>query len=173
MKNREITLIAILIALLIICSQIALPIGPVPITLQTLAVLMIGYLLSPKNAVLATTIYLVTGLLGLPIFSNFMGGFQAALLPSFGFILGFIPATYFQALYLKKYSNLWVAGLLNFMITYLIGLTYMAFILNVYLGSGLHFTRILMLGLIPFIPGDLLKIFVGVNLGKRLRSLVK
>lgn len=173
MKNREITLTAIMIAILIICSQLALPIGPVPITLQTLAVLMIGYLLSPKNAVLATIIYLVVGIFGLPIFSNFMGGFQAVLLPSFGFILGFIPATYFQAKYLEKYANLWLAGIINFMITYFIGLVYMAFILNVYLGSSLNFTGILMAGLIPFIPGDVLKILVGVTLAKRVRPILR
>lgn len=173
MKNREITLTAILMTILMICSQISLPIGPIPFTLQTLAVLMIGYFLSPKTAVLVTTIYLVAGVFGLPIFTNFMGGFQAVLLPSFGFILGFIPATYFQAKYLEKHRNLWIAGIINFLITYLIGLTYMALILNMYLGSGLTITGILMTGLIPFIPMDIAKIIVAVLLVKRLLPIVR
>lgn len=172
MKNRDLTLIAILIAILIVCSQLALPIGPVPITLQTLAVLLIGYLLPPKNAFLATSIYLVMGLFGLPIFSNFMGGLQSFLMPSFGFALGFIPASYFQAKYLTKFQNLIVAGIINFTITYLIGLSYMAFILNIYLNSQLNFVGILMAGMIPFIPGDILKLVVGVILAKRLLPII-
>lgn len=173
MKNRDITLTAIMITLLIICSQLSLPIGPVPITLQTFAVLMIGYLLSPKNAVLATSIYLIMGLFGLPIFSNFMGGFQSFLLPSFGFILGFIPASYLQAKYLTKYSNLAIAGIINFAVTYVIGLTYMALILNIYLNSQLNFVGILMAGMIPFIPGDLLKLVVGVFIAKRILPILQ
>lgn len=173
MKNQEITFTAIMVTLLIICSQLSLPIGPVPITLQTLAVLMIGYLLSPKNSVRATSIYLIMGLFGLPIFSNFMGGFQAALLPSFGFILGFIPASYVQAKYLTKHSNLMMAAMINFTITYVIGLAYMAFILNVYLNNQMGFIGILMAGLIPFIPGDLFKMLVGVLLAKRLLPILE
>lgn len=172
MKTKDMTRIAILIGLLIICSQLALPIGPVPITLQTLGALMIGYLLSPKNAVITTGLYLLMGLIGFPIFSNFIGGPQAILLPSFGFALAFLPATYLQAKYLEKYSNLWLAGCINVVITYLIGLGYMGFILNVYLGSGLDFMGLLFIGFIPFIPGDITKIVVAVVLAKRLFPII-
>lgn len=102
MKAKDLTLTAILLALLIVLSQLSVPIGPIPITLQTLAVLFIGYFLSPRSTVIATFTYLVGGLVGLPIFSNFQGGLQSVLLPSFGFILSFIPAAFFQALYLRK-----------------------------------------------------------------------
>lgn len=177
MKTKEITLTAIMITILIICSQLSIPIGPIPVTLQTLAVLMIGYFLTSKTAVLATCLYLFMGLAGFPIFSAFTGGIQAMLMPSFGFILGFIPASYVQAKYLEKYSSLEIkhlviSGMLNFSITYLIGLTYMAGILNFYLDSHLTLTGILMAGFIPFIPGDILKLSVGVLLAKRLLPII-
>ena len=94
MKTKDITFTAIMLSILIVCSQISIPIGPVPITLQTLAILLIGYFLSPKKSALATTLYLIMGLAGLPIFSAFSGGPQSILMPSFGFILGFIPVSY-------------------------------------------------------------------------------
>lgn len=173
MKTKDLTLTAILLAILIICSQLALPIGPVPITLQTLAVMMIGYLLSSRNVILATFIYLVMGLAGLPVFSAFSGGLQYVFMPSFGFILSFIPASYLQAKYLEYYSNpevkqLVIAGLINFSITYLIGLTYMAGILNLYMNSQMNFVGILMAGFIPFLFGDILKLIVSVTLAKKL-----
>lgn len=177
MKTKDLTLTAILLAILIICSQLALPIGPVPITLQTLAVMMIGYLLSSRNAILATIIYLVMGLAGLPVFSAFSGGLQYVFMPSFGFVLSFIPASYLQAKYLEYYSNpevkqLVIAGLINFSITYLIGLTYMAGILNLYMNSQMNFVGILMAGFIPFLFGDILKIIVSVTLAKKLIPLI-
>ena len=177
MKTKDLTLTAILLAILIICSQLALPIGPVPITLQTLAVMMIGYLLSSRNAILATFIYLVMGLAGLPVFSAFSGGLQYVFMPSFGFVLSFIPASYLQAKYLEYYSNpevkqLVIAGLINFSITYLIGLTYMAGILNLYMNSQMNFVGILMAGFIPFLFGDILKIIVAVTLTKNLLPII-
>src|SRR5699024_2650268 len=131
MKTKEITLTAVLIALLIVCSQIVIPIGPIPITLQTLAVLMIGYFLSPKNAWLATSLYLIMGVAGLPVLAGFSGGFHVLLTPAFGFVIGFIPASYMQAKYLDHHSNtetkhLLISALLNTVFTYLIGLIYMA-----------------------------------------------
>lgn len=178
MKTKNLTLTAILLAILIICSQLALPIGPVPITLQTLAVMMIGYLLSPRNALLATTIYLVMGLAGLPVFSAFSGGLQYVLMPSFGFALSFIPASYLQAKYLEKQSNPEVkqfilAGLINFSITYLIGLTYMTGILNLYMNRQLNFVGILMAGFIPFLFGDILKLIVSITLAKKIIPLIE
>lgn len=178
MKTKDLTLTAILLAILIICSQLALPIGPVPITLQTLAVMMIGYLLSSRNAILTTFIYLVMGLAGLPVFSAFSGGLQYVFMPSFGFVLSFIPASYLQAKYLEYYSNpevkqLVIAGLINFSITYLIGLTYMTGVLNIYMNSQLNFVGILMAGFIPFLLGDILKIIVAVTLTKNLLPIIE
>lgn len=178
MKAKDVTLSAILLALLIIFSQLSLPIGPIPITLQTMAVLLIGYFLSPKNALIVTFTYSLGGLIGLPFFSNFQGGLQSILLPSFGFILAFPIAAFLQAKVLERIefpttNHLIIAGVINVMTTYFIGLIYMATILNFYLGQDLSFTGILMAGLIPFIPGDILKLLISVVLTKRLLPFIK
>lgn len=163
-------------AVLVVASQIALPIFPVPITLQSLAVLIIGYLLTPRNAMMSTLLFLILGLIGLPVFTGFSGGVQSVLTPSFGFVISFIPASYFQAKYLqnKKIPHLKdfaIAGLINLVFMYVIGLIYMTGILNIHLGSNLHLWGVLMVGLMPFIPGDILKFVVSITLSKRLRKI--
>lgn len=178
MTSKDITLSSIMLTILIVCSQIALPIGPIPITLQTLAVLMIGFLLPPQKTVVVTGLYVIAGLIGLPFFSGFTGGFQSVLLPSFGFVLSFILAASVQAWYLSTVKSictphLIIAGFLNILITYMIGLPYMAGILNVYMGNNMGSTTILMLGFIPFIPGDLLKLGISVIIAKRIIPILR
>lgn len=177
MKTKDITLTAVMVAILIVCSQLSIPIGPVPITLQTLAVLLIGFLLTPRNAFSATSIFALMGLAGLPVFSGFTGGLQAVLLPSFGFIVAFVPASYFQAKYLQKVSvlnfkHLAIAGFINIAVTYAVGLPYMAAILNIYMNNDMGAIAILMAGFIPFIPGDLLKLFFSVTIAKRILPII-
>ena len=88
--TREITLISLFSALTAIGAFISIPLGPVPITLQTLFVLLAGFLLSPRSAALSQIVYIGIGLAGVPIFSGFTGGLQAILKPSFGFLVGFV-----------------------------------------------------------------------------------
>ncbi|RFP39282.1 hypothetical protein DDJ69_32005, partial [Klebsiella oxytoca] len=79
MKAKDITLVGLLVAILIVCSQIAIPIGPVPITLQTFAVMLIGMIVKPKHAFYTTLLYLIIGVFGLPVFAGGLGGLQAVL----------------------------------------------------------------------------------------------
>lgn len=174
MKTRELTLSALMIATLIICSQLSIPIGIVPITLQTFAILIIGMTLSVKNCLLVTTGYLVLGLTGLPVFAGGTGGIQSVLSPAFGFAIGFIPAAALIAYYLSKqtFLALWhylLIGTLATLVIYIIGLVYMNFILTVIIGSQLSLIQLLMAGMIPFIPGDLLKIILSSAVAVRLR----
>lgn len=172
------TLSALMIALLAIFAQFSIPIGPVAVTLQTFVVFLIGALLTPKNAFLTTVLYLVLGLLGAPVFANFNGGLHSFLLPSFGFALSWVPATTLQALYLKRIEEVTTKQLvfsfiINFLMTYLIGLAYMAMIINVNTGNLMNIAEILWIGFLPFIPGDIMKIFVATLLVKRLRNYFK
>lgn len=175
MKAKEVTTSAIMLSILIVCSQIALPIGPIPITLQTLAILLIGFLLPPKSTLVVTTLYVLGGLIGLPFFSGFVGGIQSVFLPSFGFIISFIAAAFFQAKYLSLFNNLKskhyiLSGLLNIGVTYLIGLSYMSFIFNVYLGNTISIKTLLLTGLLPFITGDFIKLTSSILIAKRLKN---
>lgn len=175
MKIGDLTRVSLLLALLIVSAQFAIPIGPVAISLQTLVVLIIGLILPTGQAVLTTGLYLAIGLIGLPVFSQAMGGPYSVLLPSFGFILSFIPAvwaisTIHQRSPQSGITNYLVPVLLGHLIIYAIGLSYMAFILNIYLGNGMSFGRILALGMLPFIPGDIIKAILAISISKRVKT---
>lgn len=175
MKTKDITTIAFMTALLVVSSQLAIPIGPIPLTLQTLAIFLIGFLLTPKNAFLSTFLFLVLGLIGLPVFSGFTGGLQSLLLPSFGFVLSFMPASYFQAYYLEnnphpRLKDFVVAGLINLIITYTIGLLYMVIILSLQI-NDFQLWEVVTIAL-TFLPGDLLKLSFAILLTRRVRPVL-
>ena len=70
MKINELCYMAIMLALLIVCSKISVNIGPIPITLQTFAVIMVGYVLKFKKAFIVFLAYILMGLVGIPVFSG-------------------------------------------------------------------------------------------------------
>lgn len=175
MKTRDITLSALMIAVLAICSQLSIPIGPIPITLQTFAVLLIGMILPSKHAFIVTSAYLLLGLIGFPVFANGSGGIQSFLSPAFGFAIGFIPAATLMARFIERKSqptlyNYLIASLIATLVLYSIGLSYMSFILNVVLGAQMTLSQVLMAGMLPFLPGDILKIIFSIVVAQRLRA---
>lgn len=175
MKVADLTRVALLLALLIISAQFAIPFGPVAISLQTLIVLIIGLTLPTKMAVLTTSLYLVVGLIGLPVFTQAMGGPYSIFLPSFGFIVSFIPAVWVISKIRTKKSkkqtrhDIWAVFIGN-LIIYLMGISYMSFILVFYLGNEMNLSKILSIGMLPFIPGDIIKSAIAISISKRLNA---
>ena len=86
-KIESMTLIALGAALIAALSPFQIPFGPIPITLQTLAIGLVASLFRPKEATLAVIIYLLLGAIGLPVFAGGSGGFQAFYGPTAGFLL--------------------------------------------------------------------------------------
>ncbi|MCW6659197.1 biotin transporter BioY [Aerococcaceae bacterium NML191292] len=173
MKTRDLTLISLSIALLIICSQLAFNIGPVPLTLQTLAVLLIAFNLKPVQALIATSLYTFMGLVGLPVFANWSGGVQTILSPTFGFILSFIVASYVASSLVHRYAkrtwqHYFVAATIATILIYAIGMIYFAGIMNFYKGANMPFSQIIALTMLPFIPGDIIKAMLAVIVSQRL-----
>jgi len=174
MSTKKLVYVSLFASLTAIGSFISIPLGPVPITLQTLFVLLSGFVLGPKLAFISQGVYILLGLIGLPIFAGMTGGPQSILKPSFGFVLSFLLASFLVG-YLtkdkKNFKNYLIAGTIGTIIMYIIGIPYMAFILNNVLNSNLSFDRILQIGLIMFIPGDILKLLVASSLGYKLIKL--
>jgi len=173
--TREITLISLFSALTAIGAFISIPLGPVPITLQTLFVLLAGFLLKPRSAALSQIVYIGIGMAGVPIFSGFTGGIQSILKPSFGFLVGFVAASLIASVLSRKHPTpmgIFFAGAAATVSMYIIGIPYMAFILNHVMDGGFSFTAILNMGLLLFLPGDLLKLTVATYLGNRLRKIL-
>jgi len=173
---RDITQIGIFTALTAVGAFISIPIGPVPITLQSFFVLLSGIILGSKKAMFSQITYLLLGLIGFPIFSGFSGGLQHIFKPSFGFIIGYVAAAYVVGKLTEEKTALqylWAAVLTGTLIIYTFGLPYMYYILNIMLNSNLSIVKILQLGMFAFIPGDMLKAVIIVFFAQKISPLLK
>lgn len=178
MKTLSLTRVALLLALLVISSQFAIPIGPVAISLQTLVVLIIGLVLPTGQAVLTTSLYVFIGFMGLPVFTQAMGGPYSVLLPSFGFILSFIPAVWVMSKIqrvkaIPETKRSFLAVTAGNSIIYVIGILYMTLIFHFYLENTLSLGKALLIGMLPFIPGDIVKSLIAVSVAKRLNRYLE
>ena len=154
MKTNKMIKAALMAALTAVGAYIIIPIGPVPITLQTFFVLLSGRLLGKKYGVLAQITYLLLGAFGLPIFSGGQGGLGVIAGPTGGFLISFAAAAWIAAYcsgnYKKDFFILTAAVFSN----YLIGSIYFTLVTGTGLIAALNIT------VIPFIPGDLVKIIL-------------
>ena len=175
MEIKDMIKVALFTSLTMIGGMLSINIGPVPITMQTVFVLLSGLVLGPKLGSYSQMIYILLGLVGLPVFAGGMSGPASFLSPSFGFVIGFILAAntvgwISQSLEYNR-KNITLALIIGNGVIFLIGIPYMYFILNIYMGNSLNIIEILNVGLIPFIPGEILKILLGVNIGIRMKYL--
>jgi biotin transport system substrate-specific component len=178
MNTRKTLLSALFSGLLIVGAFIRIPLPPVPITLQTLFILLAGMLLGRKLAVGATIVYLFLGAVGLPVFTG-GGGLAAMLGPTGGFLFGFLLASFAAGTIadLGRKENgkiqlpyLITAAIVGSLAVYLIGIPWLKFNL------GLSWTKAFAAGMLPFIPGDLIKsavsVLLGIALGPRTASML-
>lgn len=144
---------------------IRIPMVPVSMTLQTLFVFLTGLLLPPGNAALAIVIYIILGLIGLPVFTS-GGGIGALISPTGGFIFGFLFAAFIGSLLAKRKHdsilyNLLVVLVME-MVTYLVGIPWLKINLST------TWAKAFTVGLVPFIIGDAVKMAVASIAGKLL-----
>ncbi len=175
MSARKLVYTALFAVLTAVGAFLRIPLGVSSITLQFLFTAMAGVLLGPGCGALSQGVYVALGLIGLPIFTT-GGGFSYVLQPTFGFLLGLIPAAaIIGAISGKSTSPLRIAlacaaGLAAL---YAVGVPYMALILNGYMGKNMSLSALLWAGMIPFLPGDAIKIAVTALLCPLLRKRVK
>ena len=175
MTSRKLVYTALFAVLTAVGAFLRIPLGVSSITLQFLFTAMAGVLLGPGCGALSQGVYVALGLIGLPIFTT-GGGFGYVLQPTFGFLLGLIPAAaIIGAISGKSTSPLRIAlacaaGLAAL---YAVGVPYMALILNGYMGKNMSLSALLWAGMIPFLPGDAIKIAVTALLCPLLRKRVK
>lgn len=169
--NRAIILTnsSLFIAMIAVFSWISIPIPlplfPVPITLQTLAVLLAGAVMK-RHAIIAITLYLVLGGLGLPVFHNGMAGLGVLFGPTGGFLIGFIPAVLITGL-AYEYSRREIRILGLILAT---GLIYGFGIVWLIISTGMALPAALMAGMIPFLPGDAVKVAATYLIAARLEQ---
>lgn len=149
-------------AVVSLLAQVEIPLWPVPITGQTLGVIVVGAALGAWRGAAALTTYMLLGLAGLPIFAGFTGTIAALGKPSFGFIVGFIASAFVAGWFAQRAWDrkplLAFAGFaLASIMPFVFGVPYLAFILNSVMGLGLTFGEVLEAGLWPFIVGGVIK----------------
>ncbi len=177
-RTRTLVLMSLTIALTSAGAYIRIPIGPVPITLQTFFVLISGAVLGPGPGAMAMATYIVLGLAGLPIFSS-GGGPQYIFAPTFGFLLSFPVASAIVGYGLKwaerKEGRIRLVTVL-FLGTgsiYLVGVPYLAGYLRWIQQKEVGLGSVFVMGMVPFLPGDLAKIAIASWVIPPLRRILE
>jgi len=150
------------VAVVALLAQVEIPLWPVPITGQTLGVIIVGASLGAWRGAAALTTYMVLGLAGLPIFAGLTGSLVAIAKPSFGFVIGFIFSAFVAGWFAERaWDRRPALAFVGFaaasVVPFLFGIPYLAVVLNVSLGLDLTFWQILEAGLFPCIIGGLVK----------------
>ncbi len=168
--------IAMFAAIIAVCSQISISVGPVPFTLQTLGVFVTAGLLGAKRGVISVVVYIAMGLVGIPVFAGFSGGISSLVSPSFGYILGFILTALAVGLGKKLFGTkvipMTVSMVIGLVLCYIVGTAYF---MIVYSANDNPISLATALGwcVIPFIVPDICKIAAAVTLVNRLGKIVK
>ncbi|HEY8805492.1 MAG TPA: biotin transporter BioY [Clostridium sp.] len=171
LSTRDLIITALFTALTAVGGFISIPLGPVPLTLQTLFVILSGLILGAKLGALSQITYIILGLIGLPVFSGGTGGLTSIVSPTFGFLLSFIVSAYVIGKLTEKnksLSKIIYSVILGTIAIYIIGVPYFYFIFTNYLGKSINFYAALKYACIPFIPGDLIKAVIAIILAKKL-----
>lgn len=146
--------------------RIPLPFTPVPITLQTFFVLLSGAVLG-KFGIISQFCYILLGVLGLPVFTNAGSGLFYLLGPTGGYLFGFLLASYFLGKMISKGKS-FLSIFILMCIADLIILSLGSIWLKILFGYSID--KILLIGFLPFIPGDLLKIILASTLFFKINS---
>jgi biotin transport system substrate-specific component len=168
---RRLVLCALFAALTAVCSQLQIPLPMVPINLALFAVHLSGALLGPAYGFLSMAIYVLLGAAGLPVFTGLAGGMGVLLGKTGGYILGYCFCAAFVGLWSRRTGHGFVslcAGMaLGLCLCYLFGTLWFMRL------SGLGLYASLGYCVLPFLPGDAVKIALAALLARRLEKPMK
>ena len=158
----DILLIAAGTALTELSAQIIVPLQPVPFTMQTFAVLLVGTAMGPMRGAISMALYMVLGLVGLPVFAGLSSG-NALLLPTGGYLVGFVLAAALvgwlaQVEWDRKFLKAIVTFTAGSVVIYAVGAPWLAASL------GISLTDAIGVGVVPFLVGDALKALLAAGL---------
>lgn len=167
-KTRNMTVCAIMAALMCILGPMSVPIGPIPISLTNLVIYLTVYLLGTKKACISYLVYMLLGAVGLPVFSGFAGGIGKLAGPTGGYLVGFIFMTVICGVIMERFQRkaipTWLGMVLGTLVAYLFGTVWFV----VQTQSAVMYA--LTACVFPFIPFDLIKITIAILLGKAVRK---
>lgn len=171
---RDMTLCALFAALIAIGTFIRIPTPLLPLTLQTLFVVLAGLTLGPRRGAGAVTIYVTAGLVGAPVFTQ-GGGPGYVLNPTFGYIVAFIAGAWAAGWLGRPGAGFWrlaLAGAAGIAVIYAAGIPYYYFVARYYMGRTLGAQTLIWTFVLMPLPGDLASCLVAAAIVRRLRALL-
>ena len=169
-KAYEITMTALMAAITCILAPLSIPIGPVPISFTNLAIYLSLYLLGWKRGPISYLIYLLLGLVGLPVFSGFTGGPAKLAGPTGGYIIGFIAMAVIAGLVIDNCRKSWfqlIGMIVGTAVCYLLGTIWFCLV------ADYTFKAALAVCVIPFIPADLVKMIIAMIIGPMIKKRIR
>lgn len=169
-RTSTIAIVALMAAVTCVLGPLSLPIGPVPISLGTLAIYFTAILLGWKKGTMSCLIYLLLGLVGMPVFSGFTAGPGKLFGPTGGYLVGYIFLILIAGWFIERFEGkrgMYLLGMiLGTIVLYVIGTAWLAY------EARMTFQAALMAGVIPFIPGDVIKMLITLAIGPVIRGQV-
>lgn len=167
---------ALFAALITVGAFIKIPVPVVPFTLQFLFTMLAGLLLGGRLGAISVLVYIILGLIGLPVFTE-GGGIGYLLKPSFGYIIGFCIASYVTGSIAHKvttpsYKRLYLANFTGLGIVYLCGMVYYYIICNFVIESPIGLWTLFLYCFLLAVPGDIVLCIVSAILAKRILSIL-
>lgn len=167
----NIVFVALFVAVIAVCSQIAIPFGQVPFTLQTLGVFVASSILGTKRGTISVLIYMLLGAIGLPVFSGFSGGVGILMGPTGGYIIGFIFTAFIVGIMTEKLGKrIWILAtsmIIGLVLCYAFGTAWFCIIMKKDILYGLVWC------VIPYLIPDAAKIALAIILVNRLEKVIK
>lgn len=172
------TISAMFTALIAVGAFIKIPMPLLPFTMQTFFTMLACFLLPKNYSALSAGLYLILGLIGVPIFTG-GGGFGYVLTPGFGYLIGFVVANYVAGgFFNKRVSNgisakmvdYFAVGLVNIAVVYLCGLGYWYLLANVFTSNSIGVWALIMNGFLLTLPGDIVKLAIAVPVASRMKG---
>jgi len=165
-KIKNLILISIFSAVTCICSLISIPAGAVPINLALLPVFICSGVLCKGSAAASQIIFVLIGFIGVPVFSGFRGGIGVVFGPTGGYILGYIACAFIAAFFIKKHIPVILALNVGLLACYSLGTAWFMF------SQQVNIITALTCCVLPFLPGDLLKVIAASIIIKKLSSVI-
>ncbi|MDO5303062.1 MAG: biotin transporter BioY [Clostridia bacterium] len=169
-KTYMLTVTALMTAVTCVLAPMSVPIGPVPISLTNLAIYFALYLLGWKMGTVSYIVYLIIGIVGVPVFSGFTGGFAKLLGPTGGYIIGFIPMAIIAGLVIEKSGSRilhFIAMVVGTAVCYAFGTAWFCVVMKSDVAAALGMC------VFPFIPGDIAKIVIAMVAGPILKKRIQ
>lgn len=168
MKIKSMVICAVFSATLCIFCVLTVPIGPVPVSMATFAIMLTAIILGPKKSSISVIIYILLGSIGLPVFSGFKGGFQVLAGPTGGYIWSYIFMALLIGSVAKKCVNnkiiIFIGCIASTIVCYILGTVQFA------IAQGTSFMSALSICVLPFIPFDIAKAVLAVFLGTAVKN---